>query len=105
MESDLEIKTGSSTIVEPKSRVKKPSLYKVILLNDDYTPMEFVVHVLKKVFKRTDSDATNIMLQVHNEGAGVAGVYSFELAETKVFQANSYSKKNKYPLMSTLEKE
>lgn len=88
-----------------EDRLEEPKLYKVLLLNDDYTPMDFVVFVLKKFFSRSDSEAQKIMLDVHNKGSGLAGVYSFEVAESKVHQVNQFSKNNQYPLKTTLEEE
>lgn len=91
--------------LELKDKVKKPSLYKVILLNDDFTPMDFVVYVLKEFFHKTDDEAHDIMLQVHKDGAGIAGVYSFEVAEMKSAQVNMLAKDNEHPLKSVIEKE
>jgi ATP-dependent Clp protease adaptor protein ClpS len=88
---------------EAKPRLKKPPLFKVILLNDDYTPMEFVVHVLEAFFGKDRQHATRIMLEVHTRGKGVCGVYSHEIAETKVAQVNAYSRENQHPLLCTLE--
>lgn len=79
-------------------------MYKVLLLNDDYTPMEFVVQVLKQYFAKTPDEAQVIMMQVHHQGRGIAGVYTYEVAETKVFQVSQVARKNKYPLQCTLEK-
>jgi ATP-dependent Clp protease adaptor protein ClpS len=93
--------TGTSTL----PRVARPSLYKVILLNDDFTPMEFVVAVLKKFFGKTDGEAQRIMLQVHQDGSAIAGVYTFEVAETKVYLVNEYSRRHKFPLKCIMEKE
>lgn len=95
---------GSGTITQEKVRTKTPALYRVLLLNDDYTPMEFVIHVLQKFFSKEYAEATQIMLQVHQKGAGIAGTFSYEIAETKVYQVNQYAKQNRYPLKSTLEK-
>ena len=86
-------------------KVKKPKLYKVILLNDDYTPMEYVVTLLKKVFNRSQDQAVNIMLTVHKKGSGVCGVYTLEVAETKVKTVNQMSKNDEHPLKCILEKE
>ena len=85
-------------------RLKRPPLYKVLLLNDDYTPMEFVVHVLEQYFSMNREKATQVMLHVHTRGKGVCGVYSYEIAETKVAQVNEYSRQNEHPLKCTLEK-
>jgi ATP-dependent Clp protease adaptor protein ClpS len=96
---------GTETLTRPAVKAKIPSFFKVLLLNDDFTPREFVVHVLQKYFKKSENDAIQIMLHVHHKGVGVAGVYTFEIAETKAFQVNEYSKKNKYPLKCTVEGE
>ncbi len=95
--------TGVLTRVKPKT--KKPSLYKVLLLNDDYTPMEFVVMVLEQFFGKSREDAYTIMLHVHQKGVGVCGVYTFEVAETKVTQVMDMAAKAGHPLQCTLEKE
>lgn len=83
--------------------VTEPLQYKVLLHNDDYTPMDFVIFVLKKFFSKNETEATQIMLDVHNKGLGLAGVYSFEVAETKVMQVNQFSKNNQYPLKTSYE--
>jgi ATP-dependent Clp protease adaptor protein ClpS len=90
-------------VEEAKPKVKRPPLYKVILLNDDYTPMDFVVHVLEVFFSLPRDKATQIMLQVHTQGKGVCGVYTREIAETKVYQVNAFSRENQHPLLCTLE--
>lgn len=95
--------SDSQVITAPVPRVRTPKLFKVLILNDDYTPMDFVVHVLQKFFKKSSEEAQKIMLSVHHQGSGVAGVYSFEIAETKVFLVNEYAKRHQYPLKSTLE--
>jgi ATP-dependent Clp protease adaptor protein ClpS len=100
---DGEGKTGLITKTRPKT--KKPSLYKVLLLNDDYTPMEFVVHVLERFFNKGREDATRIMLHVHQKGVGICGVYTYEVAETKVAQVMDFSRQNQHPLQCTMEKE
>lgn len=92
-------------IARYKPKTEKPSLYRVILLNDDFTPMDFVILILKKFFMKTDDEAARIMLQVHQEGAGLAGVYTFEVAETKVYSVNEFSQRHKHPLKCTMEKE
>lgn len=84
---------------------EEPPLYKVLLLNDDYTPMDFVIYVLKTFFKHDDASAEKIMLDVHKLGSGVAGIYNFEAAETKSMQVNQFAKSNKYPLKSTVEED
>lgn len=95
--------TGVVTKARPKT--KRPSMYKVLLLNDDYTPMEFVVQVLQRIFGKSREEATTIMLHVHNRGVGVCGVYTYEVAETKVNQVIDYARRNEHPLQCTLEKE
>ena len=98
---------GNSTgvVVESKPKTKKPSMYKVLMLNDDYTPMEFVVHVLEQFFSKNHEEATRIMLHVHRRGVGICGVYTYEIAETKVTQVVDYARRNQHPLQCTLEKE
>lgn len=86
-------------------RVELPKKYKVILLNDDYSPMDFVVLVLKRFFGKTDEMATQIMLDIHKKGAGLAGVYTLEIAEMKVMQVNQFSRMNEYPLKCIMEEE
>ena len=100
---DEEGKTGLITKTRPKT--KKPNLYKVLLLNDDYTPMEFVVHVLERFFNKGREDATRIMLHVHHKGVGICGVYTYEVAETKVAQVMDFSRQHQHPLQCTMEKE
>ena len=95
---------GSVVTTEKKPQVRTPSFYKVILLNDDFTPMDFVVHVLQKFFSKSFEESQKIMLDVHHQGAGVAGIFTYEIAETKVFLVNQYSKQHKYPLKCVLEK-
>lgn len=94
---------GSLALEETKPKIKKPPMYKVILLNDDYTPMEFVVHILEAFFSMNREKATQIMLNVHTKGKGVCGVYTREIAETKVSQVNDYSRQNEHPLLCTME--
>jgi ATP-dependent Clp protease adaptor protein ClpS len=96
-------KTGIVTKTRPKT--KKPSLYKVLLLNDDYTPMEFVVHVLEKFFQKGRQEATDIMLTVHRKGVGICGVFTYEVAEAKVTLVMDFSRQHGHPLKCTLEKE
>jgi len=95
----------SDSLVLEKTEVKKPSRYKVILHNDDYTTMEFVMDILMNIFKKTEIQAFQIMMLVHEEGAGVAGVYSREIAETKVERVHRYAREAGYPLLCTLERE
>ena len=90
-------------VQEAKPKLKRPPLYKVVLLNDDYTPMDFVVQILETFFSMPREKATQVMLQVHTQGKGVCGVYTREIAETKVHQVNNFSRENQHPLMCTLE--
>lgn len=92
-------------VTKAKAKTKRPSLYKVLLLNDDYTPMEFVVYVLERFFNLTHGYAVEVMLQVHNKGVAVVGVYPFEVAETKVTQVMDSARSNQHPLQCTMEKE
>ena len=91
-------------VQEADPKLKRPPLYKVILLNDDYTPMDFVVHVLETFFSIDRENATRIMLDVHTHGKGVCGIFTHEIAETKVTLVNEYSRENQHPLLCTLEK-
>ena len=91
--------------VKTRPETKKPSMYKVFLLNDDYTPMDFVVQVLEIFFNKTREEATTIMLQVHKSGSGLCGVYTFEIAETKVAQVMSAARQGQHPLQCIMEKE
>ena len=107
MSEDKKNSGGTSTgiIVKAKPKTKKPSMYKVLMLNDDYTPMEFVVHVLEQFFSKNREEATRIMLHVHQRGVGVCGVFTYEVAETKVTQVIDYARQHQHPLQCTLEKE
>jgi ATP-dependent Clp protease adaptor protein ClpS len=96
---------GTAVITRTKTRTKKPSLYRVLILNDDYTPMEFVVHVLERFFQKDREAATRIMLHVHNHGVGECGVYTFEVAETKVSQVMDFARQNQHPLQCVMEKK
>jgi ATP-dependent Clp protease adaptor protein ClpS len=96
---------GSGVALQTRTRTKKPALYKVLMLNDDYTPMEFVVHVLERFFGKSRQEATTIMMHVHRRGVGVCGVYTYEVAETKVNQVTEFARRNQHPLRCTLEKE
>ena len=100
---DGDLRGGIVTKTEPKT--KKPSLYKVLLLNDDYTPMEFVVFVLERFFNKSAEDANRIMMHVHQKGVGICGVYTYEVAETKVAQVMNFSRQHQHPLQCTMEKE
>ena len=88
---------------EAKPKVRRPPLYRVVLLNDDYTPMDFVVHVLESFFSMPRDKASQVMLQVHSRGKGVCGVFTREIAETKVHQVNAFSRENQHPLLCTIE--
>ena len=92
-------------LVKPRPKTKKPSMYKVLLLNDDYTPMEFVVHILENFFNKTRQESTDIMLHVHRRGVGICGIFTYEVAETKVAQVMDFSRANEQPLQCTMEKE
>jgi len=97
--------TGTGVVVKTRTRTKKPSMYKVLLLNDDYTPMEFVVHILERFFGKSTQEATQIMLHVHRRGVGICGVFTYEVAETKVNQVMEFARRHQHPLQCTLEKE
>ena len=92
-------------VVEAKPKPQKPSLYRVLILNDDYTPMEFVVYVLERFFNKSREDATRVMLHVHQTGVGVCGVYTYEVAETKVAQVVDMARRHQHPLQCTMEKD
>ncbi len=96
---------ATSTVTKPKTKPKKPSMYKVILLNDDYTPMEFVVAVLERFFRKSREEATRIMLHVHQRGIGVCGVFPYDVAETKVTQVVDFARRSEHPLQCTMERE
>lgn len=96
---------GTGVALKTRARTKKPSMYKVLMLNDDYTPMEFVVHVLERFFGKDHSEATRIMLHVHTRGVGVCGVFTFEIAETKVNQVMDLARRSQHPLQCTIEKD
>ena len=96
-------RTGIVTKTRPKTQ--KPSLYKVLILNDDYTPMEFVVHVLERFFNKGREDAQRIMMHVHQKGVGICGVYTYEIAETKVTQVMDFARQHQHPLQCRMEKE
>lgn len=98
-------KGDTGTITKTRPKTKKPSLYRVLLLNDDYTPMEFVVLILQDVFNKTREDAMRIMLHVHNQGVGECGIYPFEVAETKVTRVMDTARKNQHPLQCVMEKQ
>ena len=97
--------SDAGVVTRARPKTKKPSMYKVLMLNDDYTPMEFVVYVLERFFSKQSEDATRIMLHVHQRGVGICGVYSYEVAETKVTQVMDFARQNEHPLQCTLEKD
>lgn len=105
LSDEKELDENLDTGLLEKPEIKEPSFYKVILLNDDFTPMDFVTHVLQKFYNKSPEEAQKVMLDVHKKGQGIAGIFSFEVAETKVFLTNNLSKQNKYPLKCTMEKE
>jgi ATP-dependent Clp protease adaptor protein ClpS len=96
---------GTAVITKTKPQTKKPNFYRVLILNDDYTPMEFVVHVLEKFFGKDHEAATRIMLHVHHHGIGECGVYTYEVAETKVTQVMDFARKHQHPLQCVMEKK
>lgn len=95
---------STGVVLQEKPKTKKPSMYKVLMLNDDYTPMEFVVHVLERIFSKNREEATAIMLHVHRRGVGVCGVFTYEVAETKVTQVMDFARRHQHPLQCTVEK-
>jgi ATP-dependent Clp protease adaptor protein ClpS len=101
--TDDERQTG--VLLKTRPKTKKPSMYKVLLLNDDYTPMEFVVHILERFFNKNRQEATDVMLHVHRRGVGICGIYTYEVAETKVAQVMDFARANEQPLQCTMEKE
>jgi ATP-dependent Clp protease adaptor protein ClpS len=96
---------GTAVITKTKTQTKRPNLYRVLLLNDDYTPMEFVVHVLERFFNKDVETATKIMLRVHQHGIGECGVFTYEVAETKVTQVMDFARKHQHPLQCVMEKK
>ena len=104
MSDELKI-PSSQVLFKQKKKLQKPKLFKVILLNDDYTPMEYVVKLLRSVFNKSETDAVNIMLMVHNKGAGVCGIFPKDIAETKVFTVLKMAKHDQHPLKCIMEPE
>jgi ATP-dependent Clp protease adaptor protein ClpS len=104
-DTDRDEATKGEIVTKTRPKTQRPSLYKVLLLNDDYTPMEFVVHVLERFFSKSREEATRIMLHVHQKGVGICGVYTFEIAETKVAQVIEFARQHQHPLQCTMEKE
>ncbi|HEU5273119.1 MAG TPA: ATP-dependent Clp protease adapter ClpS [Xanthobacteraceae bacterium] len=96
---------GTAVITKTKPQTKRPNLYRVLLLNDDYTPMEFVVHVLERFFNKDREAATRIMLHVHHHGIGECGIFTYEIAETKVTQVMDFARKHQHPLQCVMEKK
>jgi|ERR1035437_105351 ATP-dependent Clp protease adaptor protein ClpS len=105
MPEPSDIDTGGEVVVEKKTKLEKPKLFKVVLHNDDFTTMEFVVFILQYVFARADADAFTIMLKVHNEGIGIAGIYPYEIATMKSEKAMNLARAREYPLLCTVEEE
>ena len=97
--------TEGQTITQFKPKLKKPSMYKVLLLNDDFTPMDFVILILKRFFRKNEEESAKIMLQVHQQGSGIAGVFSHEIAETKVYLVNEFARSSQHPLKCIMEEE
>ena len=97
--------SGAAVITRTRTQTKRPSMYRVLLLNDDYTPMEFVISILQAFFNKDAQEATQIMLQVHHNGVGECGVYTYEVAETKVSQVMDHARKNQHPLQCIMEKK
>ena len=97
--------TGTAVITRTRTQTRRPGMYRVLLLNDDYTPMEFVVAVLRKYFSKNPEEATQIMLHVHQHGVGECGVFTYEVAETKVTQVMDYARKHQHPLQCIMEKK
>ncbi len=104
-DDDGDLGSGTTTVTRTKPKTKKPSMYRVLLLNDDYSPMEFVVHVLERFFHKNAAEATRIMLHVHQNGVGECGVYTYEVAETKVVQVMDLAKQHQHPLQCVMEKK
>ena len=102
---DDQMDEDTGLLLEARPKTKKPSMYKVLLLNDDYTPMEFVVHILEKFFNKNRQESTDIMLHVHRRGVGICGIFTYEVAETKVAQVMDFARANEQPLQCTMEKE
>ncbi|MFD1302674.1 ATP-dependent Clp protease adapter ClpS [Methylobacterium marchantiae] len=98
-------RSGTAIITRTKPKTKRPSLYRVLLLNDDYTPMEFVVHVVEKFFNKSKEDAYQIMMHVHQNGVGECGIFTYEVAETKVTQVMDFARKHQHPLQCVMEKK
>jgi ATP-dependent Clp protease adaptor protein ClpS len=98
-------RTEVGVVTKTRPKTQKPPMYKVLILNDDYTPMEFVVHVLERFFNKAREDATRIMLHVHQKGVGICGVFTYEVAETKVTQVIDFARQHQHPLQCTMERD
>ncbi len=98
-------RTEVGVVTKTRPKTQKPPMYKVLLLNDDYTPMEFVVHVLERFFNKAREDANRIMLHVHQKGVGICGVFTYEVAETKVTQVIDFARQHQHPLQCTMERD
>jgi ATP-dependent Clp protease adaptor protein ClpS len=98
-------RTEVGVVTKTRPKTQKPPMYKVMILNDDYTPMEFVVHVLERFFNKAREDATRIMLHVHQKGVGICGVFTYEVAETKVTQVIDFARQHQHPLQCTMERD
>ena len=96
--------TVTGIVTKTKPKTQKPPMYQVLLLNDDYTPMEFVIYILERFFQKNKEEATRVMLHVHQKGVGICGVYTYEVAETKVTQVMDFARQNGHPLQCTMEK-
>lgn len=97
--------SGTGVVTKTRPKTKRPSMYRVLILNDDYTPMEFVVHVIQRFFNKGHEEATRIMLHVHHHGVGECGVYTYEVAETKVTQVMDFARRHQHPLQCVMEKK
>jgi len=104
-QGDQKTDVGVAVVTQTKPKTQKPSLYRVLLLNDDYTPMEFVTYILERFFNKSREDAIRIMLHVHQHGVGVCGVFTFDVAETKVAQVIDTARREGHPLQCTMEKD
>ena len=104
-DDDINDDLDRGVAVKSRAKTEKPSMYKVLLLNDDYTPMEFVIHVLEHFFSKSQEEATKIMMHVHQKGVGVCGVFTYEIAETKVNQTMDLAQQHQHPLQCTIEKD
>ncbi len=102
---DSEDQKQAGVLLKTRPKTKKPSMYKVLLLNDDYTPMEFVIHIFERFFNKNRQEATDVMLHVHRRGVGICGIFTYEVAETKVAQVMDYARQSEQPLQCTMEKE